>query len=249
MGRFVHEAIAVDPATGIVYETEDRDRAGLYRFIPDRPYTPGRGGDLGGGGRLQMLAIRERPNYDTSRGQRADVSLPVEWVDIGEPDPPAAPTDPAAVFAQGERLGGARFRRLEGCWYGAGDRAVYVNCTSGGAAGMGQVWRYRPADETLTLVFESPGPEVLDSPDNVCVSPRGGIVVCEDGDGTQYVRGLTPQGHIFDFARNLGDESEFAGATFSPDGRTLFVNIQGNAGRGVLGRTFAVWGPWERGAL
>ena len=34
MGRFVHEAIAVDPESGIVYETEDRKRSGFYRFLP-----------------------------------------------------------------------------------------------------------------------------------------------------------------------------------------------------------------------
>jgi uncharacterized protein len=60
------------------------------------------------------------------------------------------------------------------------------------------------------------------------------------------VRGLTPEGRVFDFARNIvpGFEMrEFAGATFSPDGRTLFFNIQ------TPGLTFAVWGPWSEGAL
>ena len=53
MGRFIHEAVAVDPETGIVYETEDtwydpggRPGAGFYRFIPNRP------GELAAGGRL-----------------------------------------------------------------------------------------------------------------------------------------------------------------------------------------------------
>lgn len=69
MGWFVHEAVAVDAATGIVYETEDRGRAGLYRFLPNQPYVSGEGGDLTAGGRLQMLAIPDQPNYDTDMGQ------------------------------------------------------------------------------------------------------------------------------------------------------------------------------------
>ena len=119
---------------------------------------------------------------------------------------------------------------------------------------MGQVWRYRPTAEdrgTLILVFESPSREVLDSPDNVTVSPRGGIVICEDGEGEQYLRGLTPDGAIFDIGRNVLNEGEFAGCCFSPDGRVLFVNIQGStldAGT-EPGRTLAIRGPWDRGAL
>jgi hypothetical protein len=103
------------------------------------------------------------------------------------------------------------------------------------------------------LLFESTDVSILDGPDNVCVSPRGGLVLCEDGDGDAlYLRGLTPTGKIFDFAQNLVNNREFCGATFSPDGQTLFVNIQGDTrigGPGDLGMTFAIWGPWEKGAL
>ena len=101
------------------------------------------------------------------------------------------------------------------------------------------------------LVFESPSAEVLDYPDNVTVSPRGGIVICEDGGGTQFLRGLTRDGSIFEFARNTLNNTEFAGACFSPDGRTLFVNIMGSttdAGT-QRGATLAIRGPWEKGPL
>ena len=242
MGRFVHEAVAVDPATGIVYETEDRASAGFYRFIPDHP------GDLAGGGRLQALAIAGQPNYDTSAGQQVGATLPVTWVEIPEPDPPDAEANPSAVFEQGFAGGAARFRRLEGCWFGRG--SVFFSSTSGGDAALGQVWEYRPgagAEGELTLRFESAAVDCLDGPDNLTVSPRGGVLVCEDGGGEQYLRGLTREGKIFDFALNLATTREFAGATFSPDGRTLFVNIQGDVVN--LGMTFAIWGPWEAGAL
>ncbi len=258
MGRFVHEAVAVDPATGLLYETEDIrfDRAntealpgsGFYRFIPTTP------GNLRAGGRLQMLRVRDEDRYDTTEGQTQGQVLAVTWVDIDDPDSDAAETDPNYVFKQGLARGGAFFQRLEGCWYG--DGSVFFNSTSGGDAGAGQVWQYRPlgdgrGDGELILVFESPDVAVLDSPDNICVSPRGGLVVCEDGDDVQYIRGITRGGGIFDFVQTNGDLAEFCGACFSPDGEVLFFNIQGStSGAGTtFGATYAIWGPWERGAL
>jgi hypothetical protein len=242
MGRFVHEAVAVDPVTGFVYETEDRSSAGLYRFLPRRA------GHLAGGGRLQALAIAGQPNYDASVGQQPGLPLPVTWVDIADPDPADAEANPSAVFEQGFAGGAARFRRLEGCWSGSG--SVFFTSTSGGEAGLGQVWEYRPtagAEGELTMIFESASVDCLDGPDNITVSPRGGILLCEDGGGQQYLRGLMREGEVFDFALNLVTMREFAGATFSPDGQTLFVNIQGDVVN--PGMTFAIWGPWEAGAL
>lgn len=247
MGRFVHEAVAVDPRDGIVYETEDQQTAGFYRFIPSTR------GALAAGGRLQMLAIAGRPRYDTTTGQRVGDRLPVRWVDIDDRDPDADAIAPLAVFEQGTAKGGARFARLEGCWYG--DGSIYFHSTNGGDARVGQVWRYEPGRwwrrSRLTLVFESPSPDVLDYPDNITVSPRGGIVICEDGAGEQYLRGLTPRGELFDFGKNVLNNTEFAGACFSPDGRILFVNIMGDTTDAGTqgGRTLAIRGPWERGAL
>ena len=247
MGRLYHEAVAVDPRTGVVYETEDRQTAGFYRF------TPNRRGQLREGGTLEMLAVQGRPAYDTRTGQRAGVPLKVAWVPIADVDPAGAEDDSLAVYKQGVAGGGATFARLEGCFHA--DGSVFFHATNGGDLGLGQVWQYRPdarGEGVLTLVFESASRAVLDQPDNLTVSPRGGIVICEDADQVCHLRGLTRDGRIFDFARNILNPNEFAGACFSPDGRTLFVNIQGDvrSGRfGVLGRTFAIWGPWERGAL
>jgi secreted PhoX family phosphatase len=253
MGRFAHEAIAIDPDTGILYQTEDQGESGFYRFIPnDKDH-------LDESGKLQMLAIQDRENYDTRTGQALRRALPVIWVDIDDPDPADADTNPSAVYEQGFAKGGALFARLEGCWFGK--HSVFFASTTGGDAGEGQVWEYIPAGKDsgiLRLIFESPSQAVLDNPDNICVSPRGGIVLCEDGDlNRQFLRGLTPDGRIFDFAQNLESSTEWAGACFSPDGKLLFVNWQGDT-RGpdddpsklaVRGRTFAIWGPWEDGAL
>lgn len=241
MGRFVHEAVAVDPETGIVYETEDRGSAGFYRFIPAKK------GILAEGGRLQMLAVRGTKEYDTRSGQKRGQTLDVVWVDIDEPDSPNAENDELCIYKQGLSKGGATFARLEGCWYGGG--SIFFTSTSGGDRKRGQIWRYTPQGDDggmLQLLIESPDEAVLDAPDNLCVSPRGGLVICEDGGGENFIRGLTPEGLIFDVARNTvkGFENrEFAGATFSPDGRTLFFNIQ------TPGLTFALWGPWGEGAL
>ena len=249
MGRFSHEAVAVDRNLGHVYQTEDAGTSsGFYRFIPNVM------GDLKQGGKLQMLALAGRPMYNaTGGGTPVGIPLPAIWVDIDDPDPVTI-NAMTSVFAQGLARGGVRFARLEGCWWG--DNSVYINSTSGGAVGAGQVWQYRPTSVNggqLILLYESPSTTVLDAPDNICVSPRGGLVICEDGGGTQYLRGLTPEGMIFDLLRagSPSSATEFAGACFSPDGRTLFFNTQGSTSSTGTerGGTFALWGTWEGGAL
>lgn len=247
MGRFTHEAIAVDKKTGIVYLTEDYGSAGFYRFIPKRNKR------LAEGGALQMLAIRDKPQYDTRTGQKPGTSFDVSWVTIENPDPAEADVDPNVVHKEGVAKGGARFARLEGCC-SCDDGNIYFASTNGGDAKGGQIWRYQHVKKDegrLTLMFESPNRELLDMPDNVCMMPKSSLLfMCEDSDyegddGTpeNFVRILTPDGRIADFARNIVpklERAEFAGATFSPDGKTLFVNIQ------QLGATFAVWGDWSQ---
>jgi secreted PhoX family phosphatase len=231
-GRFVHEAVAW--MDGVLYETEDqRDDSALYRYIPDS--APTRPGDLAAStGRLQALKVvgAFNPTMDT---WPVGEPTPVEWVDIDEPDPPGdTVTDEA--FAKGA----ARFDRQEGTWVG-NDR-VYFDCTEGGVDDWGQIWELDPSTDTLTLLYQSPGPQELKNPDNLTVAPTRDLFLCEDSDPPQFIRGLTPDGRIYDFARANTNESEFAGATFSPDGKTLFVNQFGNGDPGV---TYAIWGPWR----
>jgi secreted PhoX family phosphatase len=252
MGRFSHEAVAVDPATGNVYETEDSgNNSGFYRFVPNVP------GQLAAGGQLSMLRVPGIVNANLGASYANGTTFDVAWVPIPAPDPvPMVPSGDAAelVANQGVAAGGALFSRLEGCWYG-NDAKIYIVSTSGGV-GQGQIWEYDPAEETITLLFQSPGAAVLNAPDNITVSPRGGLVLCEDGSGEEFLHGLTVDGEIFQFAKNnaqlngerngiVGDfrGSEWAGACYSPDGKWLFANIQSP------GISFAITGPWKSGAL
>jgi secreted PhoX family phosphatase len=204
----------------------------------------------------------------------------VEWVRIDEPDPElTAVGDPRSTFNQGWAQGGAKFNRLEGCW--EDDGTIFFVSTSGGdakngdvnsdgyAEGFGQVWAYRPdrSGGRLTLVYESPSGSEMDGPDNITVTPRGGLITCEDDPSSAYVDthplapgiehvnrliGLTRRGEAFELAVNVLNGSELAGACFSPSGRTLFFNIFGRARFDedpVEGMTCAVTGPWRRGPL
>jgi hypothetical protein len=259
MGRFSHEAIAVDPITGYVYETEDSgaslmsllgasSKSGFYRFVPNV------NGQLSAGGRLFMLKVKGRAKVDLGDDYAHGTTFDVEWVPIARPDNPDRKMPGDFVWDQGRALGAATFERLEGCWYG-NDRKIYIVSTNGGR-GQGQIWTYDPAAETISLLFQSPGKHVLNKPDHITVSPRGGLVLCEDGSGDEYLHGLTTAGEIFPFAQNnvklrgernglTGDftSAEFAGPCYSPDGRWLFANIYDP------GITVAITGPWQSGAL
>jgi secreted PhoX family phosphatase len=251
MGRFVHEAVAVDPETSIVYETEDARQCGLYRFVPRTPRR------LADGGRLQMLGIQGQPRFDLQLGHPVGSRFPIHWVDIADPDRPHADAGKRTgqgLFEQGLARGGAIFSRLEGACYA--DGRIYVTSTDGGAARMGQVWELDIKGQQVRLVYESPGPGTLNMPDNIAMSPRGGLVLCEDGTANPCVHGLTPGGRLVRFARNnvvlngerggiKGDfrTREFAGATYSPDGEWLFLNIQ------TPGITCAITGPWQPGLV
>ena len=247
MGRFVHEAIAVDKKSGIVYLTEDYNPAGFYRFLPNRRAR------LAEGGTLQILTVKDKPNYDTRAAHLPGATFAASWVTIDNPDPAEADVDPQAVFKQGQRKGAAAFARLEGCYADEKGR-IYAVSTSGGGNKGGQIWQYQDTGRNegrLTLVFETPNREILDMPDNICLHPKSDLMfICEDSDyigegGTRdnYVRILTPGGRVADFAKNITPNfmsSEFAGSTFSRDGKTLFVNLQ------AAGVTLAIWGDWGR---
>lgn len=247
MGRFNHEAVAVDPASGVVYQTEDRDDGLIYRFIPTEP------GRLAHGGRLQALAVQAQKSVDTRNWPETgkpklglNSALEIEWIDM---DNVEAPRDD--LRTRGFKKGAARFARGEGMWYGRNE--IFFACTNGGISKTGQIFRYQPsvfegtereteAPGKLTLYLEPNNTQLLQSCDNVTVAPWGDLVICEDGTEHNYLRGVNPDGKIY----TIGDSayhtlSELCGACFAPNHPTLFVNLQ------RPGLTLAITGPWDAG--
>ena len=242
MGRFYREAVSVDPRTGIVYQTEDRPDGLIYRYIPNTY------GKLHDGGKTQVLGIKGIKSADTRNwsyskwSMKAEKPYPVQWYDI---DDLQSPKDDLRY--RGHAEGAAVFARGEGMWFG--DNVVYFACTNGGRRGLGQIFKYTPSPHEgteeekrhpgkLEIFVESINSRMLESCDNVTVAMNGDLVVCEDKRNPRIV-GVTPEGHLYHLAENVGYSSEFAGATFSPDGQVLFVNIQGP------GLTLAISGPWN----
>lgn len=255
MGQFYHEAVAFDERSGIAYLTEDHyPQAGIYRFTPEVP------GKLLRGGALQMMRVDGGRNMRDSlvTGQE----LPVEWVDIPHPEQGFTPgsREGDGVVTQGLAAGGSGFVSLEGC--ACIDGHVYFTSKIGGKAGSGCVYQYDIDRKVLWLIYESPGHRVFSGPDNIVMSPRGSLVICEDrvslNTAAQLIAGLTAKGELFRFCQinpNLSGNhgghdlattvlhSEWAGAAFSGDGRWLFVNIYNP------GITVAITGPWQQGLI
>jgi uncharacterized protein len=245
MGRMNHEAIAVDPRTGIVYMTEDTSDSLIYRFIPKKK------GKLLKGGQLQALVIRDHKSQDTRNWARLTTpAFPVkqpfatDWIDIQNVESPQND-----LRLQGFNNGAARFARGEGMWFG--NNEVYFACTNGGNLSFGQVFRYTPSPYEgqpeeknqpgqLELFVEPNDSTIAHACDNMTVSAWGDLILCEDNP-TPFVVGITPQGEFYKLVQNVGFKSEFAGGVFSPAGDVYFVNVQG------AGLTLAITGPWQKG--
>jgi secreted PhoX family phosphatase len=244
LGRFNHEAAAVDPKTGIVYLTEDRGDSLFYRFIPNEY------GKLDKGGRLQAMAFHNASykndstnsdNIDWQPGEWRDT----KWIDLNNPE---SPEDDLRI--QGFDKGAVIFARGEGIHWGDGE--LYFCCTSGGQAGYGQIMRYQPspkegleregqASGKIQLFVESTDPSLFNFGDNLTVAQNGHLFVCEDQytlNAENHIRGVNPDGFLYDFGR-IRIQTEPAGACFSPDGKTLFVNLYSPA------KTLAITGPWS----
>ncbi|QNF34228.1 DUF839 domain-containing protein [Adhaeribacter swui] len=246
MGRMNHEAVAVDPRTGIVYMTEDTSDSLIYRFIPNK------NGQLLKGGKLQALVVREQKSLDTRNWEKLTTPpmpigqpFAVDWIDIENVESPEND-----LRLQGYDKGAARFARGEGMWFG--NNEVYFACTNGGKFSFGQVFRYTPSlhegkpeekkqPGKLELFVESHDSTIANACDNMTVSAWGDLILCED-NAAPFVVGITPKGEFYKLAQNIGSPSEFAGGVFSPTGETYFVNLQG------VGLTLAITGPWRTGS-
>ena len=255
MGQFYHEAAAIDPKTGVVYMTEDRaPYAGFYRYVPDVP------GELQAGGKLQMLRVKG--HKELNRKIPMHEPMVIDWVNIADPSQGHTPGthDGSGVVTQGMAAGGTAFISLEGCGFDQG--VVYFTSKAGGKARAGQIFSLDIAAKTLELILEATDRNGFSGLDNVMISPRGSLMICEDRIGPmkkgQYIAGLTAEGELFSFCQinphlsgnyaghNLGKaavKSEWAGACFSDDGEWMFANIYDP------GITVAITGPWNKGPV
>lgn len=242
MGRFNHEAAAVDPATGIVYLTEDRADSLFYRFVPNTY------GQLAKGGKLQALVIKDKAQFDTRNWTSATLHqgqwLDSEWITLTQPE---SPHDDLRL--QGYAQGAAVFARGEGIHWA--DDSLFFCCTNGGPAQLGQIMQYRPSPYegtdkepqkpgAIQLFLQSEDKSLYNFGDNLTVMPNGHLLVCEDqytDKVDNHLRGVNQHGEVYAFAR-LHQQTELAGACFSPDGSTLFVNIYSPS------KTLAIQGPW-----
>ena len=253
MGRFRHEAVCIDPRTGIAYLTEDEGAGLFYRYLPDDRRV------LQKGGRLQALAFRDRPEGGDSRNWTGAGMAVGDWRDVVWVDMDGVDNPDNALKARGHAKGGVLFARGEGVFFGQNE--LYFTCTSGGPKRLGQIMRYRPsrfegdarerdAPGKLQLFVESTDKRVMNMCDNIAVAPWGDLIVCEDkagAGGVNYLRAVTPAGKTYTLGRqaqpgasDVGANTELAGACFSPDGTTLFVNVY------WPGMTVAIIGPWGR---
>ncbi|MEO0898120.1 MAG: alkaline phosphatase PhoX [Bacteroidota bacterium] len=241
MGRFNHEAVAVDPQSSIVYLTEDRSDGLIYRFIPNSKEN------MFGGGILQALVIKGQKSCDTRNWEEEKVkeneAYEVEWITLENIDTPEDD-----LRQRGFEAGAARFARGEGIWMGKGE--IFIACTNGGSQKCGQIFRYvlsenegeegeKESPATLELFIESKSKSVLHMCDNLTISPTGDIFICEDNGELNRIHLVDQKGNISLFAVNRYSNSEFAGPVFSPSGKTMFVNIQES------GDTIAITGPWS----
>ena len=228
MGRFNHEAVAVDPETGEVFETEDRHEGLIYRFVPKVK------GKLAEGGKLYALKVKGKPSLDTRNWSQLTFSVgdskEIEWIEMKEVE---SPRDDLRI--RGFKDGAACFARGEGMWYSEG--SIFIACTNGGKKQRGQIWKL--TRNKIELYSEPNDADLVDNCDNLTVAPWGDLILCEDGKGDQFLDVITPEGKIFKLAKNAKSSGEFAGVCFSPDGSTLFVNMQRE------GLTLAITGPWK----
>ncbi|RCG31702.1 DUF839 domain-containing protein [Sphaerisporangium album] len=256
LGRYAHEAVAVDPRDSRIYLTEDAGTPnGLYyRWTPPRGFR-GRKGALralalsqGGdtAGTLEALSAHKGSKHvkDLSEATRPGTKYKVTWVDV--PDRLATAVSVRKQFTDDQIT---RSRKLEGAWWADGGAYFVASFARHDDGSLnehdGQVWFYDPESETITLktIFGvNPDPEQdtnYDGPDNITVSPYGGVILAEDGEGISHLVGVTDRGKAYPMARNELNESEFTGPTFSQDGKILFANIQ------TPGYVFAITGPWS----
>ncbi|MGH6645467.1 PhoX family protein [Aquabacterium sp.] len=281
MGRMAHEACALDPRTGYWYLTEDQGNANtLYRFLPNN--ASGGLNSLHAGGVMQGLKVKNVNNADM-RMPTLCQEFDVEWVTIENPDLDGATlssvvgnVSASGPYIQAYAKGAAIFGANEGVWVTNGvvfftDKQVTANPNR-----AGRIWALDLTTQVLRAVFVSNDIRVGNSPDNLCVSPRGGVLFCEDGSSSgltssgttvsvpaQRLMALHPNGGSYEFASNnynfTAAQLAAAGKSGATTGNQRNTEWCGSVfspdGRVLFanlqgpGITVAITGPWANGTL
>lgn len=204
LGRWAHEAVAVDPEREALYLTQDHPEGLLYRFTPERyPALAA--------GVLEAAIV-------ASDGA-------VTWGVVGDPSGTSAPTrtqvDGATIFPGNE-----------GIWYHDGtivftskhDNRVHAIDLEEQRHTV--VWDGTPdADIDAGL----PKKEPLAGVDNITVEAGSGdLYVAEDGDNMEVVL-IATEGAVVPFARVAApghETSEITGPVFNPRGDRLYFSSE-----------------------
>lgn len=213
MGACNHEAVAMDPATGFAYLTEDRPDGCLYRFRPTKK------GDLGEG--ILEVGIAEPSAKNLYEATQ------LTWQPVLDP---SARTKPLRKQVPGA----ARFRGGEGIAYL--DKHLYFTTKIDN-----RVWSLNLETYALEVVYDAAKSDtpILTGVDNVAVSPNGEILIAEDGGDMQLVGLADNQRPVALITLHGQDGSEMTGPAFSPDGSRLYFNSQrGYSGRKKDGITY-----------
>ncbi len=241
MGRFKHGAVSFDH-DGIAYLCEDdHDPFGcFYRFAPANLF--GGSGSLHGGGTLSALAVAGLRS-DLSVVKTPGIVLDVDWVNVPNANPKDGETP---IREQVISLGATPIPEVQETWAGT-DGSIWFVCRScevhhKNVSKGGHIWRYDPASQTIELIGSFADDTPHDKPKSVTPGPHGFAIASTHNQTERRIVGIAENGQLFPFGLNRLNNEDFSGATFSPDGKTLFVNL-----RGSPGLSFAIWGPWRKG--
>lgn len=200
LGKFKHEAAAVDPVNGHVYMTEDESDGRFYRYTPSEISSDGRMNLQKG--LLEVAVVDKEGN--------------VTWVALDNPVPGNFATPTRQQVKNSRAFDGG-----EGIWFHEG--TIYLT-----SKGDNRVWSYSTADQKLAVVYDKAlaKTKVLSGVDNVVVSKDGHILVAEDGDDMQIVI-LGPYGDVYPLVQLINqNHSEITGPAINPLNNRLYFSSQ-----------------------
>lgn len=197
LGRFKHEAVAVDPVNSHLYLTEDEEDGVFYRFIPAAPLP-----DLTNG-TLQVAQLV------SSSG-----TTQIVWHDVPDPSAAQIPTRhqvaAATPFNGGEGI----------AWH---DGIVYFTTKGDNRVWRLEATTSRIG---VLYDANGRGEAPLTGVDNVTITASGDVLVAEDGGDMQIVL-ITPAGVAVPIVQVTGqDLSEICGPAFDPSFQRLYFSSQ-----------------------